>query len=424
MFTIAGKYTNASFVNHPAFTNPVAIMSDCHTGKGSCIGFTMKLTDKLIPAVVGVDIGCGLTSAKTTESEVSLEELERRIRKRVPFGQDVRETPAIHMRDQFPWHTAQVLSEKFARSYLGVYGTSRGVPHYSMDWLEERVDELGGNLRRVINSLGSAGSGNHFLEVGKDTHGNIWYTVHSGSRNLGKKVCEYWQERAIGRLRRSGKKERQEDIAKLKETYKGEELYKKIKELKEQPVSSVPYPDEQLWLEGEDAWGYLMDMIFCQVYATMNRNLIIKDMLEASDSVSTEQIETVHNYIDFRDMTIRKGAVRSYVGEQLLLPYNMRDGILLCEGKSCPDWNCSAPHGAGRVMSRSQAKKRVDIARFKEQMIGIYSTSVGRGTLDEAPDAYKDPKTIEEAIQPTVTILDRIKPLMNMKDSLGDNSDA
>lgn len=166
-----------------------------------------------------------------------------------------------------------------------------------------------------------------------------------------------------------------------------------------------------------------MDMLFCQVYASVNRKLMLHEVLEAAEVTSVDGVETVHNYIDFQDFVVRKGAVRSYVGERLTIPFNMRDGMLLCIGKSNPDWNCSAPHGAGRVMSRSKAKKTVDLEVFKGQMAGIYSTSVCIGTLDEAPDAYKDPKTIEEAIGPTVEIIDRIRPIMNMKDGGGKEAD-
>ena len=174
-------------------------------------------------------------------------------------------------------------------------------------------------------------------------------------------------------------------------------------------------------LEGEEMHSYLFDMIFAQMYAQVNRHTMMYIICDILNVPIHGGIETVHNFIDFNDLIIRKGAIRSYAGETMIIPFNMRDGILICEGRSNKEWNCSAPHGAGRVMSRSQAKKNVDLEIFKEQMKEIYSTSVGRGTLDEAPDAYKDSKIIEETIKPTALILDRIKPIHNMKDSLGED---
>lgn len=440
MIEIKGKYTSAkimidfaedscvdqitSFVNHPVFTNPIAIMSDCHTGKGSCIGFTMKLSDRIIPAIVGVDIGCGLSSVCLgTDSLGSLEDLDRKLRQRIPFGENIQDKPVLPMED-FPWHEVQVMAEKFCLSYQNEYGVTIIPPKYSMEWLEEKMEHIGGNLRRVINSIGTVGGSNHFLEVGVTPKGVYWATVHTGSRNFGKRICEYWQNKAIKFHDKSEKTDKRELVAKLKQEFQGKELYDKLKALKEVPPP-VRFPDEQLWLEGEDAHGYLMDMLFAQVYATMNRNNIVYLMMNAIGAKGAfASIETVHNYIDFNDFIIRKGSIRSYVGETFLIPYNMRDGILVCGGKSNPEWNCSAPHGAGRFMSRSKARANISLDTFKQQMQGIYSTSVGKSTLDEAPDAYKNPQIIEEAIGPTVTILDRIVPVMNLKDSSGENDDG
>jgi len=437
MFEIQGKYTKAkimiddvesscvsqiySFVNHVAFTNPIAIMPDTHAGKGSVIGFTMEMTDKVIPNVIGVDIGCGMRSCNIGKQlNISLEDFDRKIRQRIPFGQNTHEETIIHMKNDFPWHEVTVSAQHFFNAYAEKFGFRYETLKYDIDWFTKKCEAIGGNLRRIINGLGTLGGGNHFIETGISTNDDVWITIHSGSRNFGKRICEYWQNKAIKKFKHADKDEIKTKIDALKKQYSGDELYHKIQEVKNQQPSEFKCSEELRWLEGEDAAGYLSDMIFSQMYAEVNRKYMMKIILDILKVTPIETIETVHNFIDFHDFIIRKGAIRSYSGEKMIIPFNMKDGILICEGKSNAEWNCSAPHGAGRVLSRSQAKKALNLADFKEQMKDIYTTSVGQGTLDEAPNAYKDSKIIEEAIQPTAIILDRIRPIHNMKDSLGD----
>lgn len=439
MIEVHGKYTNAKimiddvepecmsqihhFTNHLAFTNPVAIMPDCHSGKGSVIGFTMPMTDKVIPNVVGVDIGCGILSVNFGKDlGLSLEMLDHKIRQRVPFGAEVHENSAIHMKNDFPWNRANVTAQKFAAAYRDKYGIYPEWNEYDMDWFMHTCEKrVGGGVRRIINSLGTLGGGNHFIETGVSESGDHWITIHTGSRNFGKRVCEYWQGKAVKWLRKDRQVELRERIEKVKQEEKdGKEIYRKIKEIKQDLKLDVGIDMKGCeWLEGEMATGYLFDMIFAQTYAEVNREYICRIIQEALKIEPLDKIETVHNFIDFHDWVIRKGAIRSYVGERMIIPFNMRDGILVCEGKSNEEWNCSAPHGAGRVMSRAKAKKTLNTEDFQKQMDGIYSTSVGQGTLDEAPDAYKDSTIIEIAIEPTAAIVDRLKPIHNMKDAGG-----
>lgn len=380
----------------------------------------MKLTDKVIPNVVGVDIGCGMLSFDVDEIKISMEELDRKIRQRVPFGQEVHETAPMHMEREFPWHEANVLAEKFVRSYRE-RGYSIELPRFNMEWFLEKCDQIGGGTRRMINSLGTLGGGNHFVETGVSQNtGRHWITIHTGSRNFGKRICEYWQNKAVKRIKKDRLVDSKIEMDALRSQYQGDELYHKIQEVKAKYRVGVNTNGLE-WLEGSEMYGYLFDMIFAQMYAQVNRHTIMYIICDILKTTVHVGIETVHNFIDFNDLIIRKGAIRSYTGEQMIIPFNMRDGILVCEGRSNEEWNYSAPHGAGRVMSRSQAKKSVDLERFKEQMKEIYSTSVGRGTLDEAPDVYKNSKIIEEAIEPTAITLDRIKPIHNMKDSLGED---
>jgi RNA-splicing ligase RtcB len=261
------------------------------------------------------------------------------------------------------------------------------------------------------------------VELGKAEDGRFWLTIHTGSRNFGKCVCDYWQNQAINVVHKQKSEDFVHEINRIRSTYVGKDIETEINLLRGK--YALDNVTKQLcYLEGESAVGYFFDMIFAQKYASLNRSMICKlivDIIDPSLNFSSAHgsIESVHNFIDFRDFIIRKGAIRSYVGENMVIPFNMRDGLLICEGKSNSEWNWSAPHGAGRVFSRTQAKKQVDLEEFKKSMEGIYSSSVGRGTLDESPMAYKDSSMIERAIEPTAKILFKVKPILNLKDSDG-----
>lgn len=261
--------------------------------------------------------------------------------------------------------------------------------------------------------------GNHFIEIGRSAiTGDIWITVHTGSRNLGKKICEYWQ----GVASKRGIFNIKDEIDRIKKLYPKSEWEKSIQNVRNLAKGFIK--SDLDYLDGDNKSGYLRDMVVAQEYAELNRYVIMKDIMNILGiKEGIDCIETVHNYIDFKDNIIRKGSIRSYVGERMIIPFNMQAGILVCEGKSNPDWNYSAPHGAGRVLSRSKAKEMVDLEAFKETMKGVFSTSVGKETLDESPFAYKDSKMIEEAIQPTADIVDRIIPIHNMKDSDGERDE-
>ena len=432
MFEIKGKYTTAKvmiddvepeciaqitgFVNHPAFTNPVVIQPDTHTGKSSCVGFTMPMTDKIIPNVIGVDVGCGTESINVgTEIPISLSELDKRIREKVPFGHAVNDKAVIHFKNDFPWAETNELARKFAIAYADKFGKTLSLPGYTPEWFEKKCKEIKDSQKRIIEAIGSLGGGNHFIEIGKDLPGNYWFTIHTGSRHFGKSVCDYWQHRATEIVDNKKTVVWRERIQEIKKQYTGSEIEKRVKAARAD--LGIGIKDDLHFLEGQDAIGYLFDMVFAQKYAETNRAYIAKAILEILGVPVIDRIETVHNFIDFKDFIIRKGAIRAYEGERAILPFNMRDGILICEGKSNSAWNFSGPHGAGRVLSRSKAKKTLDMAEFVRQMSGIFSTSVNRSTLDEAPGAYKDAKVIETAIQPTFKVLNRIVTVMNMKDT-------
>lgn len=323
----------------------IRIMPDVHAGKGCVIGTTMTITDKLTPNLVGVDIGCGVTVAKIKSPSLDLHKLDNLIKKHIPSGFSIRKSPG-------PFD----------------FSNLRCAPY---------VD-----LGRAYHSIGTLGGGNHFIEVGECTNGELYLMIHSGSRNLGVGVCNYYQKWAI-------------------------------KQRKEQGDDHVPR--DLAWLEGQPFEDYLNDMEITQRYASHNRNTMLQIITDKLKLPCEKTVETIHNYIDTKHMILRKGAVSAQDGELLVIPLNMRDGTLLCKGKGNPDWNFSAPHGAGRVLSRNQARRVLEMADYVRSMKNIYSTSVSKKTLDEAPHAYKPMDEIIDAIQPAAQLLTTIKPIYNFK---------
>ena len=441
MLEIKGKYTTAkimiddveescltqiySMVNHPAFTEQVVIQPDTHQGKGSVIGFTMPLTKKIIPSVVGSDVGCGMLSFNVgdavSENKDKLLKLDEKIRSIVPFGTNLQQRSAVpskYFEKNFPWTDANDIAKKFVVNYNRKFETDFKFVEFNYYWFINKCKEIG--IRQDAEmAIGTLGSGNHFLEVGKSVNtGDIWITIHCGSRNFGKEICDFHQNKAKRILENKRNVGLREKIEEIRKTSKPQEIEFKIKEAKKE--LGLDFTDINIngmeFLEGQDAMNYFLDMIFTQQYAKFNRKRISENILKALGSKDKEMIECIHNYINFDDMIIRKGSISSYVGEKMIIPFNMADGLLICEGKSNPDWNFSAPHGAGRLMSRGEANRKVDLEKFKFRMKDVVSTSVGKSTLDEAPQAYKDSKMIELAIAPTCTILDRVKPILNLKD--------
>lgn len=441
MLEIRGKYTTAyvqiddveqqcidqifRMVNNPAFTEQISIMPDTHAGKGSVIGFTMPLTGKIIPNVVGVDIGCGMLSFNVgksiTENKDKLLILDEKIRSAVPFGNQIQQRSAVpskYFEKNFPWSEANDIAKKFVLTYNKKFGTDFKFVEYTYDWFIKKQKEIG--MRQDAEmAIGTLGGGNHFIEVGKSANnGDIWITIHCGSRNFGKELCDFHQNKAKKLIADKRNFNLKDKIEEIRKTSVPTEIEANIKQAKKD--LGLDFTDINIngmeFLEGQDAMNYFLDMVFTQVYAKFNRQRISENILKVLGSDVKETIECTHNYINFDDMIIRKGSISSYVGEKMIIPFNMADGLLICEGKSNADWNFSAPHGAGRLMSRGDASRKVDLEKFKFRMKGVVSTSVCKSTLDESPQAYKDPKMIEAAIAPTCTIIDRVKPILNLKD--------
>ena len=360
----------------------IRIMPDTHAGKGCVIGTTMTIGNKVIPNLVGVDIGCGMAVAELKETRIDLPKLDSVIRKKVPSGFSIRDK-----------------AHKFLRN---------------VD-LEELYCYKNINVDRAEKSLGTLGGGNHFIEIDISESGQLYLVVHTGSRNLGKQVAEYYQDLAWKSLKNGNKGELiKAKIDELKAAGRQSEIEAEIAKI-QSTVESVP--KELAYCEGELFDKYIHDMKITQEYAYWNREAILDTIVDEMHLHVVEQWQTIHNYIDTKNMILRKGSVSAQVGELLLIPMNMRDGSLLCRGKGNPDWNYSAPHGAGRLMSRSQAKQSLTVSEFKKTMdeAGIYTTSVGRDTLDEAPMAYKPMDEILANIENTVEVVEVIKPIYNFK---------
>ena len=379
----------------------IRLMPDVHAGAGCTIGTTMTIGDKIVPNLVGVDIGCGMeTLVIRAKSEVSKhfnpEELDKIIRKNIPSGRDIR---------KFPHRLAKEIEFEKVR---GKFDRHRA-------WL----------------SVGTLGGGNHFIEADRDDDGNLYIVVHSGSRHAGKEIAEYYQEEAWKQLNGNSEAEIAAFIQKLKSEGRETEIQEELKKLKSQVRTNIP--KDLAYVSGQLFDDYINDMKIMQHFAEMNRKAMIETIsigLHIKESDIIERFTTIHNYIYIPDaensenengetekgqMILRKGAVSAQKGEKLLIPINMRDGSLVCIGKGNEDWNCSAPHGAGRVMSRMKAKKELTLADFKAEMKGIWSSTVNKSTLDEAPMAYKTMDDIVENIGETAEIVKIIKPIYNFK---------
>jgi len=430
MYPIKGKYSTAyimtgetdidtkayeqilGFVNNHVFTNNSRIMPDYHYGNGACIGFTMHMTDKIIPNIVGVDINCNMQYVSFQKyldfDKAQWLAVDRQVRKRIPMGFNYLKKPGLDMYRDFPWAIASASMNMLTSNINKHLGTEfRGKP-YTDKYFFELCERVGCDPVRAVNSIGTLGSGNHFIEFSvSEKTGNTGVTVHAGSRNLGARVCNYWQNEAKQNRKQRYEVEFKHTIEEIKKTNPSSKWNDLIKAAKHPPT-----PTGLEYLDGEDLYGYLYDMHLCGVYAHKNvldMTSVILELLNVPQRVllSEDAVHTVHNFIS-TDLIIRKGAVPSYKGEKMLIPFNMEDGILICEGKSAEDWNCSAPHGP---MKRDKSIV-VDDIRKRMGDKGIYMSVIPK---DEIKEAYKDPKFIEDALAPTATIVDRLKPVLPIK---------
>jgi len=354
----------------------IRIMPDTHAGAGCTIGTTMTVSDKIVPNLVGVDIGCGMETIRLKNSDIDLKKLDRVIHEHIPAGFDIR-------KKQHPYAANVELDKLVCKKEV--------------------------SLDRAKLSIGTLGGGNHFIEVNKDDAGQLYLVVHSGSRHLGKQVAQVYQERGYRELIKNNEYIT-ELIKELKAQGREKEIQQEITKVKVEKINK-----QLAYVQGKSFDDYLNDMKIVQKFAVLNRKAIVDEIVKRMEFEVVEQFTTIHNYIDLDNMILRKGAISARNGERVLIPINMRDGSLICIGKGNKDWNYSAPHGAGRLVSRSKAKEMFSLEEFKKSMEGIYSTTINKSTLDECAMAYKPMEEIIENIQDTVDIINIIKPIYNFK---------
>ena len=397
MITIQGLYNTAvcytseleelaanqikAVCDQPEFAGcKIRIMPDVHAGKGCTIGTTMTIQDKIGPGMVGVDIGCGMETVELAEREIDFAKLDALIRERIPYGREVRDT--MH-----------ALNAEIDLTQLRC------------------ADQV--NLNRAMRSIGTLGGGNHFIEVDRSEDGRLFLIVHSGSRHLGTEVAEYYQNEGRRALWGGADYQIQAMIAQLKAEGRFQEIQKTIKALRKEHELNIP--KDLAYVEGRLFEDYIHDMKLTQRFAMLNRKAMVDVIMTGMGFTAVEAFTTIHNYIDTDTMILRKGSVSAKAGEKLLIPINMRDGSLICIGKGNEEWNCSAPHGAGRLMSRRAAFNSLSMEEFQREMKEIYTTCVVPDTLDESPMAYKNMDEIVSQIEPTAKIVERIRPVYNFK---------
>lgn len=357
----------------------IRIMPDVHYGKGCVVGFTSTSNDKIIPNVIGVDIGCGMLTVKLGKPNIDMVMLDAYIRNNIPAGSSVH---------KYYKETDLIKKLRCLRDL--------------------------GHMDKLYCSLGTLGGGNHFIEIDIDDNGEYYLVIHTGSRNLGQQVASIYQKRATEMCKNAADMQKNEAHRKLIREGKISEIPDALKQISEQFYDLTKIPSHQCHLWGEDKENYIHDIKICQEFARKNRLAIANSILKHIGISRADAFDTVHNYID-NDGIIRKGSISAHKGEQVIIPMNMRDGCLLAVGKGNPDWNYSAPHGAGRLYSRQTVQSLFTVEEFQKEMNGIYSTSISKSTLDESPMAYKPMDEIVSLISPTVDIVKVIKPVYNFK---------
>jgi RNA-splicing ligase RtcB len=440
LFDQTFKEQVSELAEHEAFNaDEMTIMPDGHAGAGAVIGFTMPIQDKVVPNTVGVDIGCGVTAVNVGkpgclegEDESVYEMIDEEIREKVPLGRETHSNPDYHIVNDFPWETCQEKWEMFLErneqfSYLV------GSEPYGEEYFKDLCQRVGYDLNRAIASMGTLGGGNHFIEISQsDLSEDYWVVIHSGSRGIGLSIANYWQDKAT---EYTTSRKTRDDVPKhiekylgedwkpladkIRSDFGGEEIQAKFDEVSQAIEKYGPSSDNRNtdldWLEGEEMVGYIQDMIFAQQYARENRKEMCKAVADVLDSEIIRTIDSIHNYIDFEDGIIRKGATPARDGQPLVVPFNMADGAILGIGVGKRSWNSSAPHGAGRRGSRRWAYDEFSVDEFEDSMEDVFSTSVNEDTLDEAPMAYKEAESVREEMKDTAKIMEYLNPVINIK---------
>lgn len=419
----------------------IVMMPDLHKGAGAVIGFTMPVKDRIVPNVVGVDCGCGMYAVKLDvpqfeKDDETLAQIDEEIRARVPMGFEVHDRNDYHILNDFPWAVCKGKLASFEDH------TDFDLPDptevYTESYFEELCQQVGYDQGRAINSMGTLGGGNHFIELGTDSDGDVWCIIHSGSRGIGAEIAQYWQDTATNKttmrksiddvpdsVQRYMSDDWKPKADKIRADFEAGDIQSKFDEVSQAIQEYGPSTSDRNtdldYLEGDEAVGYIIDMIFAQTYASESRKKMAQSVNEAitaalgldyAPGYFLDQIESVHNYIDFEDATIRKGACRAHEGERLVVPFNLSTGTIICRGKGKESWNKSSAHGAGRAMSRTQAHDMFSEDDFESQAPDVF---MSKSPVDELPKAYKDADMIEQALGDSVEVIDRVEPFLSIK---------
>lgn len=412
-------------IQHPTMENAhVRIMPDCCRAYNCCVGLTAELTTKCAPKFVGSDIGCGIASHPINNlfSDKTAEEVEKIIKNSTPLGSGrncIFNEPIVNSGDILEClEDSRQSAILFCQKYLQKFGVNlkEKIPSYDMKWLNDLCKKVGTELDYDMKCLGTLGAGNHYIEINRTDKSDISYlTVHCGSRNIGSKICDYHQNK-IDVSNRMDYDEYDDKLKQFNRKSKDPKARKIFMDITKEEMKKSLHTE---YLQDSEAYEYYFDMIFAQKYAQLNRHTIIKKILENLDLGSQfnkdKIIESIHNYIDFENLILRKGAISAYDGQLCIVSLNMRDGILLCKGKGNSEWNYSSAHGSGRLASREATRRKYNMNQYKKSMEGVYSTTICDETLDECPMAYKDTDLIKFALSPTIEIMEHLKPVMNVK---------
>ena len=420
-----------NMIAHPSVEH-ARIMPDCHKGTGCCVGFTCRLNEKIVPNFIGGDIGCGIITYPIGNKKINLKSLDIYIKSTIPIQASNKhsyKTPVV---------TEEELEELYCKSYQDAQQFNskfkekwdihldKYTPHYSKEWYEGLCEKIECNCETELKHLGTLGGGNHYIEINQNSETEEKYiTIHSGSRSLGTHICRYHQDKIYNKNKSDENViTKWEDIE--REVRKFKKTHQKKKEIREFENSLIEKyhayhkSNEKVkskYLEPPDTYEYYFDMIFAQNYAQLNRRIMLKIILRQLNIPYEDDniIESIHNYIDFNDFILRKGAISNYTDNYCIISLNMRDGILLCRGKTNEDWNYSTAHGSGRQIPRNIAKQKLTLRDFEKTMIDVYSTSVSKSTIDESPMCYKDTQLIMDLVSESVDIVAHLKPILNIK---------
>ncbi|VBB18204.1 putative RtcB-like RNA-splicing ligase [Yasminevirus sp. GU-2018] len=412
-----------TMMTHECITS-ARVMPDCHKGNGCCIGFTFPLIDKIVPNYIGGDIGCGIITYKLGNFNHNKKEkqIDLIIREMVPMGNGhtcVHNKPVATDNDyDLLFSRAQMVADAFSKTYLAKFGvdTTHCKPVYSQEWFKSMCDKVGADYVFVLRELGTLGGGNHYIEINISHTGDKYLTIHSGSRNLGSKICEYHQNKTVDKFNMDAYHTHMNEFRASNPSVTKAQLKDESAKIKQILTDKIHKP----YLQGDEAFEYYYDMIFAQMFAQINRRIMCARIVNSlaygiSPYDESNVIESTHNMIDFEDLIVRKGAIRAHKDQLCIVSLNMRDGIVLCKGKGVEDWNQSGPHGLGREIDRGKAKSKLRLKDFEREMKDVYSTSICVETLDESPMAYKDVELVMASFGESLDVVEQLKPIINVK---------